>query len=67
MLCPCLGENAMAKRKEKPVNWDAMDREVYNLRYERISPDERLKKAGRLAEIYRKAGKPLPDRLAVLV
>ncbi len=57
----------MAKRKEKPVDWEALDLEVYNLRYERISPEERLRKARKLADIYRKAGRPLPNRLAVLV
>ena len=57
----------MAKKKSRPIDWDALDIEVYNLRYERISPEERLKKASKLAAIYRQAGKPLPDRLAVLV
>ena len=57
----------MTKRKAKPIDWDALDLEVRNLRYEQISPEERLRKAGKLAEIYRKAGKPLPNSLAVLV
>ena len=57
----------MTKRKAKPIDWDALDLEVHNLRYEQISPEERLKKAEKLAEIYRKAGKPLPNSLAVLV
>ena len=57
----------MTKRKAKPIDWDVLDLEVHNLRYEHISPEERLKKAEKLAEIYRKAGKPLPNRLAILV
>lgn len=55
-------------------DWNDIERQVRSLsRYGdegiRIprSPEETLAEAGRLAAIYRKADKPLPDTLAALV
>jgi hypothetical protein len=59
---------------EKTVDWNRMPAAVAALspggyRGERVaaSPEEILKAAKHLAEHYRKANKPLPDTLAVLV
>jgi len=49
------------------VDWDQVALEVQNLRLEKIAPEEKLAKAARLAAVYRTAGKPLPDQLAILV
>ncbi len=55
------------KREAKPINWDNLELQVYNLRYEPISPEEKLKKAQKLAAIFRKNRQPLPNQLAILV
>lgn len=48
------------------TNWDEIELQVYSLRSPRLTPEEKLAKAKFLADIYRKAGKPLPDILAIL-
>ena len=60
--------------RPKTINWNDIERRVRSLsrfgdegiRIPR-SPEETLAEAQRLAEYYRKAGKPLPDTLAALV
>jgi len=59
---------------EKTVDWDLMPAAVAALsprgyRGERVQspPEDILKAAQHLATHYRKAGKPLPDTLAVMV
>lgn len=63
-----------AKAVEKKMNWDSVERQVRSLSRAgdegvrlRASPEEILAEAQRLARIYQKAGKPLPDTLAALV
>lgn len=55
------------KRKTRPINWDNLELQAYNLRYEPIAPEEKLKKAQKLAAIFRKNRQPLPNQLAILV
>ena len=49
-----------------PINWTAIELQVNALRSSRIPPEVKLEQAKRLAAIYQKAGKPLPDILAIL-
>jgi len=55
---------AKAKRKRKPIDWDAMELQAFNLRFEPMSPQNKLKKARRLAITFRRYHRPLPDELA---
>jgi len=55
---------AKTKRKRKPIDWDAMELQAFNLRFEPISPQDKLKKARRLATTFRRYHQPLPDELA---
>ena len=62
------------ERSEGTPDWNDIERRVRSLSRHgdegiRIprSPEETLAEAQRLAEYYRKAGKPLPDTLAALV
>jgi|GEM_PF-3237610 len=55
---------AKAKRKRKPIDWDAMEFQAFNLRFEPISPQDKLKKARKLAITFRMYHQPLPDELA---
>ena len=50
----------------EPVDWDAMELEAFNLKYERLSPRERLRKARKLAGTYTEHNKPLPNGLDFL-
>jgi len=63
-----------AKAVEEKMNWDSVERQVRSLSRAddegvrlTASPEEILAEAQRLARIYQKAGKPLPDTLAALV
>ena len=62
------------ERSEGAPDWNNIERRVRSLSRHsdegvrlRASPEEILAEAQRLAEYYRKAGKPLPDTLAALV
>ena len=55
---------AKTKRKRKPIDWDAMELQAFNLRFEPISPKDKLKKARKLAIAFRRYNQPLPDELA---
>jgi len=57
----------MARTRTREQRWAAIERQVEELPQQPISPEEKLKKAEKLAAIYRKAGKPLPNQLAILV
>jgi hypothetical protein len=48
------------------VDWDFMELEAFNLRYDRMSYRERLRKARTLANTFIKHNKPLPHGLVVL-
>lgn len=55
---------AKTKGKRKPIDWDAIELEAFNLRFEQMSPQDKLRKARRLAATFRKHNQPLPDELA---
>lgn len=55
---------AEARRKRKPIDWDVMELQVFNLRFEAISREDKLRKARKLARIYRMYNQPLPTELA---
>ena len=57
-------EMAKTKRKRKPIDWDAMELQAFNLRFEPISPQDKVKKARKLAATFWKHNQPLPDELA---
>ena len=61
------GADYMARTRTREQRWAAIERQVKELLHQPIPPEEKLKEAERLAAIYRKAGKPLPNRLAILV
>ncbi|MFC1848548.1 hypothetical protein ACFLXV_04495, partial [Chloroflexota bacterium] len=63
------GEDAMGtnRRRSDPVNLDDLELEAFNLRFERMSPEDRLRKARELAITFRKHRQPLPDGLADLI
>lgn len=49
--------------KREPIDWDAMELEAFNLKYERMSSKERLRKARKLANTYLAHNRPLPAGL----
>ena len=55
---------AKAKRKRKPIDWDAMELQAFNLRFEPMSPKDKLKKARKLAPTFRRHNPPLPNEPA---
>ena len=57
----------MTRARTGEKRWAAIERQVEELLHQPISPEEKLKKAERLVAIYRKAAKPLPNQLAILV
>jgi len=48
-------------------NWADIENQVFALRHLRIPPEEKLRRAAKLAAIYRQHNRPLPDELAILV
>ena len=67
-------KDSRPKTEEILIDWNDIERQVRQLSRAgddgvrlRASPEEILARAQRLAEYYRKAGKPLPDTLAALV
>jgi len=57
----------MPKKKARPIDWDTLELQAHNLRCEPMSPEDRLRKAQKLAATFRNHGQPLPNSLAVLV
>ena len=55
------------KKADQIVDWNEIERQLRELRFKKIPPEEKLKEAMRIADIYRKAGKPLPNYIAALV
>jgi hypothetical protein len=47
----------------EPIDWDAMELEAFNLKYERLSSRERLRKARKLAGTFTEHNRPLPNGL----
>jgi len=55
------------KRGSSAVDWDALELQVFNLRFESMSPEDRTRKAQRLASTFRRHNEPLPDQLEILI
>lgn len=51
----------------EPINWEKIEMRVYALKNPRIAPEEKLRIAKLLAEIFRYHNRPLPNELAILV
>jgi hypothetical protein len=49
--------------RPKPVDWDALELQAFNLKFARMSPGDRVKQAQSLATTFRKHNEPLPDTL----
>ncbi len=62
-----VGSMQRHKVRSNPVNWDALELQVFNLRFESISPEDRMSKAQRLASTFRKHREPLPEYLQILI
>ena len=56
-----------AKKVPKKVDWHAIDQQVFQLRFAKLSPEEKLKEVRRLADLYVQGGKPIPAYLAALL
>jgi len=54
-------------RGKKPIDWDALELQVFNLRFESMSPEDRMRKAQMLASTFRRHREPLPDQLEILI
>ncbi len=52
-----------SSRKRKSLDWDALELQAFNLRFERMSREDKLKKAQRLATTFRRHKEPLPRGL----
>jgi hypothetical protein len=57
---------AKSKRKRKLIDWDALELEVFNLRFERVSREDKLKRARRIATTFRRHNEPMPKGLKTL-
>jgi hypothetical protein len=57
---------ARSRRKRKSLDWDALELQAFNLRFERMSREDKLKKARWLATTFRKHNEPLPRGLKTL-
>ncbi len=71
---PTKQETAKPETEPTGYDWNDIERQVRSLsRYGddgvrlQAEPEQILAEAQRLAEIYQKAGKPIPDTLAALV
>lgn len=58
---------ARNKTKRTPVDWDALEFEAFNLRFEQLSAEEKVKKARELAAKFRRHNQPLPAELITLL
>ena len=58
---------ARNKTKHTTVDWDALEYEAFNLRFERLSAEEKVKKARELATKFRRHNQPLPAELVTLL
>ena len=57
---------ARSRRKRKSIDWDALELQAYNVRFEHMSREDKLKKARRLATTFRRHNEPLPRELKTL-
>ena len=58
---------ASSKRGIETVKWDALELEAFNLKFERMSPEAKMRKAHRLAVLFRRYRQPVPGCLADLI
>ena len=58
---------ASSKRGIETVKWDALELEAFNLKFERMSPEAKMRKAHRLAVLFRRYRQPVPDCLSDLI
>ncbi|MCJ7523278.1 MAG: hypothetical protein MUP21_13825, partial [Dehalococcoidia bacterium] len=58
---------AKSRNRGKSVDWDALELEAFNLRYERMSSEEKANRARQLAAKFRKHNQPLPAEIARLL
>jgi hypothetical protein len=57
---------AKSRRKRKLIDWDALELEAFNLRFERMSREDKLKRARRIATTFRRHNEPMPKGLKKL-
>jgi len=57
---------AKSRRKRKLIDWDALELEAFNLRFERMSREDKLKRARRIATTFRRHNEPVPEGLKTL-
>ena len=55
------------KKTQKKIDWNEIERQVRDLRTAKLSPEEKLKEARRLADLYVRAAKPIPNYLSALI
>lgn len=48
---------------KKLVDWDALELQAFNVKFARMSAEDRVRHAERLAATFRKHGVPLPNSL----
>jgi len=58
---------AKSRNRNKPIDWDALELEAFNLRFERMSPEEKVNRARELAAKFRKHNQPLPTEIKRLL
>jgi hypothetical protein len=49
---------------KKSIDWDALELQAFNLKFSRMSPEDRVRHAEILAATFRKHGEFLPNSLA---
>jgi len=47
----------------EPVDWDKLELQIFNLKFEPLSPEDRLRKARDLAAAFKTHREPLPPSL----
>ena len=58
---------ARGNTEYKTNDWDALELEAFNLRFERRTPEQKIKKARELAAKFQKYNQPLPPELGRLM
>jgi len=50
--------------EKRSIDWDALELQAFNLKFARLSPEDKIRHAERLASTFRRHGEPLPGSLA---
>lgn len=53
--------------EHKAIDWDSLELEAFNLRFERLTPEQKTKRARELAAKFQKYNQPMPRELANLI